>query len=127
MAAQKTEEHYELRARIAKALGHAGRLMILDVLGEEGEASVGDLAERLAVDQSTVSRHLALLRQVGIVGARRESGQHFYTLRVKCLDGFWQCVEGVLASQAAEHEEIVSAERVALIRPENLRPARRRR
>lgn len=115
-----SEEHYELRARIAKALGHAGRLMILDVLGAETEASVGDLAERMGVDQSTVSRHLSLLRQVGIVGVRRESGQHFYRLRVKCLDGFWQCVEGVLANQAAEHDELMSAERVALIRPDKL-------
>lgn len=125
MTAGRSEEHYELRARIAKALGHPGRLWILDVLGDEEEASVGDLAERMGVDQSTVSRHLALLRQVGIVAARRDAGQHLYRLRVKCLDGFWQCVEGVLASQVAEHDELVSAERVALIRPENVGRKRR--
>lgn len=127
MSGRLTEEHYELRARIAKALGHAGRLMILDHLGQEGATSVNDLAERLGVDQSTVSRHLSLLREVGIVAARRESGQQLYDLRVKCLDGFWQCVEGVLANQAAAHDEIVTAERVALIRTDSLRRRKPRR
>jgi len=127
MAVGRSEEHYELRARIAKALGHPGRLWILDVLGEEGEAGVGALAERMGVDQSTVSRHLALLRQVGIVAARRAAGQQLYRLRVRCLDGFWQCVEGVLAGQVAAHDELVSAERVALIRPEALEKKRPRR
>ncbi len=120
-----SEEQFELRARIAKALGHAGRLMILDVLGRDGPLSVTTLAERLGVDQSTISRHLSLLRQVGIVAARRESGQQLYRLRVQCLDGFWQCVEGVIAHQAASHDEIVSAEHVALIHTETLRPKKR--
>ena len=103
-----------------RAMADETRLRILLLL-IDGELCVCEIIAALELPQSTVSRHLSLLRQVGIVGARRSSGQHFYRLRVRCLDGFWQCVEGVLANQAAEHDELTSAERVALIRPDTLK------
>ncbi len=42
--------------------------------------SVGDLAEAVAVSQPTVSHHLAILREAGLVEARHEGKQTFYTL-----------------------------------------------
>ncbi len=130
MTEPRSAAHYEMRARIAKALGHPGRLLILDILGRRGHASVGELAELLPADQSTASRHLAQLRQVGVVGSRREGGQQLYSLRVKCLDGFWQCVEGVLAQQVSDHEAALGVERVALVRTDTLvraeKPKRKR-
>ena len=126
--ARRSIDHYELRARIAKALAHPGRLMILDVLGERGEASAAELTELLEVDQSTMSRHLSLLKQVGLVSAERRGGLLRYRVRVTCLDGFWQCVEGVLAEQAAVHEDALApaGARVALVRVETLQPAKKK-
>jgi ArsR family transcriptional regulator, arsenate/arsenite/antimonite-responsive transcriptional repressor len=42
--------------------------------------SVGDLAVKLGVTQPTVSHHLAILREAGLVNSREEGKQTFYTL-----------------------------------------------
>lgn len=44
------------------------------------EVSVGDLASKLQVTQPTVSHHLAILREAGLVESREEGKQTFYTL-----------------------------------------------
>ena len=62
-----------------KTLGHSGRLMILCNLAD-GERSVGDLAERLEMSQSSLSQHLARMRNEGLVTARRESQTVYYSL-----------------------------------------------
>jgi DNA-binding transcriptional ArsR family regulator len=50
-------ERYDARARIAKALAHPTRLMMLDVLADR-EWCVCELTELAGLDQSTVSKHL---------------------------------------------------------------------
>jgi len=47
---------------------------------ETGEISVGDLVERLGLSQPTVSKHLRVLREVGLVGVRDEGRQRLYWL-----------------------------------------------
>ena len=88
-------EQYEARARVAKALGHPSRLLMLDALAD-GELCVCELTELVGADQSTVSKHLSVLKQAGIVADRKEGTMIFYRLKVTCLQGFWQCVESVL-------------------------------
>ena len=87
---------YQARARVAKALAHPSRLLILDVL-EDGERCVCDLTELVGADQSTVSKHLAVLRQAGLVADRKDGVMTFYRLKVRCLKGLWKCLETVLA------------------------------
>ena len=70
---------YRLHAGFCKTLADASRLLILNELAG-GEASVGDLARRLALGQSNVSKHLALMREHGLVVARREGASVFYAL-----------------------------------------------
>ena len=72
------EERRGLRsqARLFRALGHESRLVILTHLAE-GECCVCDLAEVTGLDQSTVSKHLALLSSNGIVDGERR-GHHVY-------------------------------------------------
>lgn len=53
-------------------LADESRLRILEALDAEGELSVGELVERLAIAQPSVSNHLACLRWCGFVEARRE-------------------------------------------------------
>ena len=90
-----SRQRYEARARIAKALAHPSRLLMLDAL-QQGELCVCELTELVGADQSTVSKHLALLRQAGIVEDRKEGVQTFYRIKVCCLEDFWRCVESVL-------------------------------
>lgn len=86
---------YEARARIAKALAHPTRLMMLDALAER-EWCVCELTELTRLDQSTVSKHLAVLKQAGIVSDRRDGTKTFFRLQICCLQRLWECIESVL-------------------------------
>ena len=70
------EERRGLRseARLFRALGHESRLVILVHLAR-GECCVCDLAEVTGLDQSTVSKHLSLLGNNGLVDSERR-GHH---------------------------------------------------
>lgn len=70
---------FRLHAAFCKNLADANRLLIIDVLGK-GELSVGELAQQLKLSQSNVSKHLALMREHGIVVARREGANIYYSL-----------------------------------------------
>jgi DNA-binding transcriptional ArsR family regulator len=65
--------------RLLKALANEKRLMLLCLL-VEGERSVGDLNARVALSQSALSQHLAVLREDGLVATRREAQTIYYTL-----------------------------------------------
>jgi ArsR family transcriptional regulator len=57
----------------------------------------------IGADVSTVSKHLSVLRQAGIVVDDKRGNQVFYQLRVSCIRNFFGCVESILESQAADH------------------------
>lgn len=74
MAAQATRA-----SALLSAMCNENRLMLLcQLIGQE--RSVNELAELLAIGQSTVSQHLALLRREGLVQARRDGQTQFYSL-----------------------------------------------
>jgi len=100
--------HYEARARIAKAMAHPSRLLLLDVLSRE-EVCVCDLTALVGADQSTVSKHLAVLRNAGLVDVRKEGTMAFYRLKVPCLEGFWRCIETVLSLNLEEQRQALGA------------------
>jgi ArsR family transcriptional regulator len=54
-------------ARLAKALGHPARVKILRFLLEREECVVGAIVDELPLAQSTVSQHLKVLREVGLI------------------------------------------------------------
>ncbi len=94
---------YEARARIAKALAHPSRLMLLDAIAA-GEKCVGELTELVEADQSTVSKHLAILKQAGLIDDRKVGAKTFYAPRICCLQAFWNCVETVLRENLKQHQ-----------------------
>jgi ArsR family transcriptional regulator len=91
----KPRQVYEARARVAKALAHPSRLLILDAL-QETEMCVGELTPLVGADQSTVSKHLAVLRNAGLVADRKQGPMCYYRVTCKCLPGFFDCLESVL-------------------------------
>ena len=62
-----------------KALGDDTRQRILQML-LEGERSVGDIADAFATSQPTISHHLNVLKQFGLVTNRKEGKQVFYAI-----------------------------------------------
>ncbi len=103
----KPYAHYQARSQIAKALAHPSRLLILDALAE-GEQCVCRLTELVGADQSTVSKHLGILRQAGLVDYHRKGAQVFYKLKVCCLQGFWECIESVLKENIKSQSEALN-------------------
>jgi ArsR family transcriptional regulator len=64
---------------IAKALSDLNRLRVLSMLGA-GELCVCQVTEVLRLATSTVSKHMSILRQAGLVEARKEGRWMYYRL-----------------------------------------------
>lgn len=77
--ARQMRAHSRDAARLLRALANPQRLEILCLLAE-GEMPVATLNSRLALSQSALSQHLAVLRAEGIVGTRREATSIHYSL-----------------------------------------------
>ena len=72
----------EKLAKFAKALGHPARIIILKHLSNQSCCFTGDLLEVLPLAQSTVSQHLKILKQAGLVTGETDGPRSCY-----CIDG----------------------------------------
>ena len=89
---RRSPREYRSGADVFKALGHPSRLLIVDELAR-GEHCVADLTQLIGCDVSTVSNHLAVLRNVGLVIDERRGQQVFYRLGAPCVTKVFQCLE----------------------------------
>ena len=71
---------FELHARVCKTLSHPKRLEIIELLRDEREIGVSELAEKLSITKANVSQHLSLMRQQNIVKTRRDGVAILYSL-----------------------------------------------
>jgi len=101
-----TRTRLEARARIIKAMAHPTRLFIVDELSRQ-ERCVCDLTAMIGADVSTVSKHLSILKEAGIVSDDKRGSKVYYELRVPCVLNFFSCVESVLASNAEEQAKLI--------------------
>ncbi|MCK4373469.1 MAG: winged helix-turn-helix transcriptional regulator [candidate division Zixibacteria bacterium] len=97
----KTKKRYEARAHIMKALAHPTRLFIIDELAKR-ERCVCELRDMIGADVSTVSRHLTVLREAGVVEDEKRGLQVWYRLKVPCILNFFGCVEDVLKANVRQ-------------------------
>ena len=86
---------YEQRARVMKALAHPARLMLVDQL-EAGERCICELQPLFPQDKSTLSRHVAALRNAGVVRERRDGVRVYLSLATPCILNIFDCVSRVL-------------------------------
>jgi len=75
------------------AVGEGSRRALLDALGA-GEATVGDLVDRLGLTQPQVSKHLAVLRTVGLVSVRVDGRRRWYRVNGPALQPVFEWVRG---------------------------------
>ena len=99
---------YEARARILKAMAHPSRLLIIEELQKQ-ERCVNELTEMIGSDMSTVSKHLSVLKNAGLVTDEKRANCIYYTLRCTCILDFIGCVEEVLSANAEEHNKILKS------------------
>lgn len=92
------------KARVLKAMAHPSRLCILEELTEH-ERCVCELTAIVGADISTVSKHLTVLKQAGLVADEKRGTMVFYRLRVPCLKLLYGTVESVLECSARELAE----------------------
>ncbi|NQU26125.1 MAG: helix-turn-helix transcriptional regulator [Candidatus Nealsonbacteria bacterium] len=104
---EKTQAKFDARARIFKAMGHPTRLFIVDQLARDGQRCVCELTEMIGADMSTVSKHLAVLREAGIVRDEKKGSQVYYALRLPCVVNFFDCVESVIKCNAKAQQELI--------------------
>ena len=99
-------ELYRRKAELCKTFSDPKRLMIISEL-REGEKSVNELVAALQVPQAVVSRHLAVLRNRGVVVTRREGVNIYYRLADTKIIEACDIVHEILLGQVARTREIV--------------------
>lgn len=97
----------EKKVLILKGMAHPVRMGIVEYLSGTGELCVCDITERFSCDRTTISKHLALLRELGILSCRKEGLHIYYRLEMKCLATLLDCIEKV-ASGARPNAELLS-------------------
>jgi len=78
-------------AGVFKALAHPSRLAIVEALAH-GESCVCEFQRLVGSDMSTVSRHLAVLRQAGVIADEKRGQWVYYRLTLPCVQTFLNCL-----------------------------------
>lgn len=86
------------RVAVIKALAHPSRLRIAESL-QAGEQCVRDLRELVGGDLSTVSKHLAVMREAGLLVMEKRGLNVYYRLRCPCLLSFFECIDSLAAER----------------------------
>ncbi len=93
----------EIRAKIIKAMAHPVRLMMIEFL-KTGESSFSDIFNLFQLDKSTVSKHLLVLKEAGIISSRKAGADMIYRLDVPCVTDFFSCVTAVIESNVKKQQ-----------------------
>jgi DNA-binding transcriptional ArsR family regulator len=75
-------------ARVAKAMAHPERVRILQRFLWRRPHLAREISERSSLAQSTVSEHLRILREAGLLATKREGARTWYSLDPAALDSF---------------------------------------
>lgn len=91
---KKLLDKYKNRSELIKALAHPARLFMVDFVKNE-EKCVCEIVDKLKLDQSTVSKHLAILKKQNILEDRKEGLKVFYKLKCPCILEIFNCIENL--------------------------------
>jgi ArsR family transcriptional regulator len=79
-------------ADVFKALGHPARLWMVNQLADCQEHCVCEFVEALPLEYATVSKHLSVLKNAGVVVNEKRGKNIFYRLSCQCVIGFIACL-----------------------------------
>lgn len=97
----EAEENFSDVAAL-RALGHPVRLGIVRALAAQPETCACDFTDVFDVSQPTISQHLKVLREAGLVTSRRQGVQICYSVRPEALTALAALVEGLRPVRLAE-------------------------
>jgi ArsR family transcriptional regulator len=98
---------YLLHADVCKTLANPKRLEILDVLRDK-EVTVNELAEMTGMSQANLSQHLSVLRASGIVRARRQGVNIYYTVSNPKIIEAYDLISDMLRETTASRNRMVN-------------------
>jgi ArsR family transcriptional regulator len=98
-----TRQEAEIRAKIIKAMAHPVRLMVIEFL-KDRECSFSEIFDLFKLDKSTVSKHLLVLKEAGIVSSRKDGADMIYKLDVPCVTDFFSCITAVIESNIKKQQ-----------------------
>lgn len=82
-------------AAMLRAIGNENRLLVLCLLIDHGEMSVGALLEHIPLSQSALSQHLAKMREEGLISYRRESQTLYYRIENQDVEKIVATLKGI--------------------------------
>ncbi|OGR56579.1 MAG: hypothetical protein A3I11_04865 [Elusimicrobia bacterium RIFCSPLOWO2_02_FULL_39_32] len=97
---------FKIKADFLKSLAHPSRLRILEYL-KKGESSVGQMVNDLNIEQSGLSKHLAVLRQAGILISRQEKVTVYYSVKDMDIFNVLRPIAEILRKNLKESENIL--------------------
>lgn len=98
---------YDSFAFVAKALGHAHRLQLLEQIGQ-GEQSVEALATATGLSVANASQHLLQLRRAGLVQPRRDGKQVLYLLSGHAVVHLLSALRDIAETNVAEAQTVIA-------------------
>ena len=98
----------KIRSEILKALAHPVRVLIVEQLSK-GDRCVCELNALADIDQSNISRHLAMLKKAGIVSERRDGMRVFHHLETPCILKAFDCAVEVVRTDAKRRNKYMKA------------------
>ena len=98
---------FKIKADFLKSLAHPIRLEIIEYLKNK-EASVGKMVKELGVEQSGLSKHLAILRQAGILTSRQEKVTVFYSVRDRDIFMVLRPIAEILRKKLSESTAVLA-------------------
>src|SRR6266446_6430720 len=84
--------------KVTKALADPTRFRILQAIAGAGETCCGELAQRFPITQATVSQHLKVLADAGLIEARREGQFNYYRMIREVFDDYQRTLTAALDS-----------------------------
>lgn len=97
-------EAAEVRCKIIKAMAHPIRLMIIEHLNDRDKL-FSELFTLFDCDKSTVSKHLLVLKNAGIVSGKKKGLDVIYKLETRCILNFVDCINGVISASIKKKKE----------------------
>ena len=84
-------------AQVAKALAHPARVRIVQQFDSDESHYAQEIVGNCDLAQSTVSEHLRILREAGVLVSRKEGSWIWYCISPDTLAGFLQAIESLIA------------------------------
>ena len=86
------EKKLDRAAKKLRSIAHPMRISIIDMLTEKPKINVTQIYTKLKIEQAAASHHLSLLRNNGILNAKREGKEIYYSLNHEHMNHLIECV-----------------------------------